>query len=164
MGCDLCASVSLVCKVGGVHCSCCVELPRCSLSHCRAFRTAPARWVHKQQWPRGGTLAACVSADGRSPFYHRFEFLQPWHQYNAYYEFKKQFFLQKEGGDSAQVRPRLLWPAHYRHRGACSRLWGAVGLAPDCRPDAHGVLSNFSTSELNETCRSVEISPILIVR
>ncbi|KAM9194568.1 splicing factor, suppressor of white-apricot homolog isoform 2-T2 [Dugong dugon] len=32
----------------------------------------------------------------------RFEFLQPWHQYNAYYEFKKQFFLQKEGGDSAQ--------------------------------------------------------------
>ncbi|XP_042817303.1 splicing factor, suppressor of white-apricot homolog isoform X1 [Panthera tigris] len=33
----------------------------------------------------------------------RFEFLQPWHQYNAYYEFKKQFFLQKEGGDSAQA-------------------------------------------------------------
>ncbi|XP_049721155.1 splicing factor, suppressor of white-apricot homolog isoform X1 [Elephas maximus indicus] len=32
----------------------------------------------------------------------RFEFLQPWHQYNAYYEFKKQFFLQKEGGDGAQ--------------------------------------------------------------
>ncbi|KAM5239263.1 splicing factor, suppressor of white-apricot homolog isoform 4-T4 [Ctenodactylus gundi] len=35
----------------------------------------------------------------------RFEFLQPWHQYNAYYEFKKQFFLQKEGGDSAQAAP-----------------------------------------------------------
>uniref|UniRef100_G1PHY3 Splicing factor, suppressor of white-apricot homolog n=1 Tax=Myotis lucifugus TaxID=59463 RepID=G1PHY3_MYOLU len=33
----------------------------------------------------------------------RFEFLQPWHQYNPYYEFKKQFFLQKEGGDSAQA-------------------------------------------------------------
>ncbi|XP_024422480.2 splicing factor, suppressor of white-apricot homolog isoform X2 [Desmodus rotundus] len=33
----------------------------------------------------------------------RFEFLQPWHQYNAYYEFKKQFFLQKEGGDGAQA-------------------------------------------------------------
>ncbi|XP_027269635.1 splicing factor, suppressor of white-apricot homolog isoform X6 [Cricetulus griseus] len=33
----------------------------------------------------------------------RFEFLQPWHQYNAYYEFKKQFFLQKEGGSSTQV-------------------------------------------------------------
>ncbi|KAL1768395.1 splicing factor, suppressor of white-apricot-like isoform X1 [Sigmodon hispidus] len=33
----------------------------------------------------------------------RFEFLQPWHQYNAYYEFKKQFFLQKEGGSSIQV-------------------------------------------------------------
>ncbi|XP_013004483.1 splicing factor, suppressor of white-apricot homolog isoform X3 [Cavia porcellus] len=32
----------------------------------------------------------------------RFQFLQPWHQYNAYYEFKKQFFLQKEGGDGAQ--------------------------------------------------------------
>lgn len=27
----------------------------------------------------------------------RFEFLQPWHQYNPYYEFKKNFFLQKEG-------------------------------------------------------------------
>ncbi|XP_031193929.1 splicing factor, suppressor of white-apricot homolog isoform X2 [Mastomys coucha] len=33
----------------------------------------------------------------------RFEFLQPWHQYNAYYEFKKQFFLQKEGGGSIQA-------------------------------------------------------------
>ncbi|KAJ6659075.1 hypothetical protein lerEdw1_019378 [Lerista edwardsae] len=33
----------------------------------------------------------------------RFEFLQPWHQYNAYYEFKKQFFLQKEAGDSSKV-------------------------------------------------------------
>lgn len=32
----------------------------------------------------------------------RFEFLQPWHQYNAYYEFKKQFFLQKETGDSSK--------------------------------------------------------------
>nr|DBA23128.1 TPA: hypothetical protein GDO54_014075 [Pyxicephalus adspersus] len=27
----------------------------------------------------------------------RFEFLQPWHQFNPYYEFKKQFFMQKEG-------------------------------------------------------------------
>ncbi|XP_025914700.1 splicing factor, suppressor of white-apricot homolog isoform X6 [Apteryx rowi] len=32
----------------------------------------------------------------------RFEFLQPWHQYNAYYEFKKQFFLQKESNDNSQ--------------------------------------------------------------
>uniref|UniRef100_A0A8D0L710 Splicing factor, suppressor of white-apricot homolog n=1 Tax=Sphenodon punctatus TaxID=8508 RepID=A0A8D0L710_SPHPU len=32
----------------------------------------------------------------------RFEFLQTWHQYNAYYEFKKQFFLQKESSDSSQ--------------------------------------------------------------
>ncbi|XP_036159340.1 splicing factor, suppressor of white-apricot homolog isoform X3 [Myotis myotis] len=37
----------------------------------------------------------------------RFEFLQPWHQYNPYYEFKKQFFLQKEGGDGAQPRSCL---------------------------------------------------------
>ncbi|XP_060105067.1 splicing factor, suppressor of white-apricot homolog isoform X2 [Heteronotia binoei] len=36
----------------------------------------------------------------------RFEFLQPWHQYNAYYEFKKRFFLQKEASDSSkQVIP-----------------------------------------------------------
>ncbi|KAG8597422.1 hypothetical protein GDO81_002278 [Engystomops pustulosus] len=27
----------------------------------------------------------------------RFDFLQPWHQYNPYYEFKKHFFMQKEG-------------------------------------------------------------------
>ncbi|XP_069612161.1 splicing factor, suppressor of white-apricot homolog isoform X4 [Ranitomeya imitator] len=27
----------------------------------------------------------------------RFEFLQPWHQYNPYYEFKKHFFMQREG-------------------------------------------------------------------
>ncbi|XP_006901035.1 PREDICTED: splicing factor, suppressor of white-apricot homolog [Elephantulus edwardii] len=33
----------------------------------------------------------------------RFEFLQPWHQYNAYYEFKKHVFLQKEGADSSQA-------------------------------------------------------------
>ncbi|KAM6155521.1 splicing factor, suppressor of white-apricot homolog isoform 2-T2 [Rhynchocyon petersi] len=33
----------------------------------------------------------------------RFEFLQPWHQYNPYYEFKKQFFLRKEGGDNTQA-------------------------------------------------------------
>ncbi|EMP40302.1 Splicing factor, suppressor of white-apricot like protein, partial [Chelonia mydas] len=32
----------------------------------------------------------------------RFEFLQPWHQYNPYYEFKKQFFLQKENSDNSQ--------------------------------------------------------------
>ncbi|XP_054853049.1 splicing factor, suppressor of white-apricot homolog isoform X2 [Eublepharis macularius] len=35
----------------------------------------------------------------------RFEFLQPWHQYNAYYEFKKRFFLQKEASDSSKVIP-----------------------------------------------------------
>ncbi|XP_008500983.1 splicing factor, suppressor of white-apricot homolog isoform X2 [Calypte anna] len=35
----------------------------------------------------------------------RFEFLQPWHQYNAYYEFKKQFFLQKENSDNSQGVP-----------------------------------------------------------
>ncbi|XP_069476177.1 splicing factor, suppressor of white-apricot homolog isoform X2 [Ambystoma mexicanum] len=33
----------------------------------------------------------------------RFEFLQPWHEYNPYYEFKKQFFLQKEGGSISQA-------------------------------------------------------------
>ena len=33
----------------------------------------------------------------------RFEFLQPWHQYNPYYEFKKQFFLQKESSDNCQA-------------------------------------------------------------
>ncbi|OCU01956.1 splicing factor, suppressor of white-apricot homolog [Xenopus laevis] len=32
----------------------------------------------------------------------RFDFLQPWHQYNPYYEFKKHFFMQKEGVLSLQ--------------------------------------------------------------
>ncbi|KAI2651473.1 hypothetical protein H4Q32_019577 [Labeo rohita] len=27
----------------------------------------------------------------------RFDFLQSWHQYNSYYEFKKHYFMQKEG-------------------------------------------------------------------
>ncbi|XP_077353391.1 splicing factor, suppressor of white-apricot homolog isoform X3 [Festucalex cinctus] len=27
----------------------------------------------------------------------RFDFLQPWHQYNTYYEYKKNYFMQKEG-------------------------------------------------------------------
>ncbi|KAK7896222.1 hypothetical protein WMY93_021547 [Mugilogobius chulae] len=27
----------------------------------------------------------------------RFDFLLPWHQYNTYYEFKKKYFMQKEG-------------------------------------------------------------------
>ncbi|XP_055009165.1 splicing factor, suppressor of white-apricot homolog, partial [Boleophthalmus pectinirostris] len=29
----------------------------------------------------------------------RFDFLLPWHQYNTYYEFKKKYFMQKEGKD-----------------------------------------------------------------
>lgn len=32
-----------------------------------------------------------------SSFYGRFDFLQSWHQYNTYYEFKKNYFMQKEG-------------------------------------------------------------------
>nr|XP_015221761.1 PREDICTED: splicing factor, suppressor of white-apricot homolog isoform X1 [Lepisosteus oculatus] len=32
----------------------------------------------------------------------RFDFLQSWHQYNAYYEFKKQYFVQKDGGTIAE--------------------------------------------------------------
>ncbi|XP_075424759.1 splicing factor, suppressor of white-apricot homolog isoform X3 [Ascaphus truei] len=35
----------------------------------------------------------------------RFDFLQPWHQYNPYYEFKKHFFMQKEGILNAQPVP-----------------------------------------------------------
>lgn len=30
-------------------------------------------------------------------FQHRFDFLQSWNQYNTYYEFKKNYFMQKEG-------------------------------------------------------------------
>uniref|UniRef100_W5MGI3 Splicing factor, suppressor of white-apricot homolog n=1 Tax=Lepisosteus oculatus TaxID=7918 RepID=W5MGI3_LEPOC len=37
----------------------------------------------------------------------RFDFLQSWHQYNAYYEFKKQYFVQKDGGTIAE--PSFLW-------------------------------------------------------
>ncbi|CAH2295682.1 splicing factor, suppressor of white-apricot homolog isoform X2, partial [Pelobates cultripes] len=37
----------------------------------------------------------------------RFEFLQPWHQYNPYYEFKKHFFMQKEGILNVQTAANL---------------------------------------------------------
>nr|XP_024657153.1 splicing factor, suppressor of white-apricot homolog [Maylandia zebra] len=33
----------------------------------------------------------------------RFEFLQSWHQYNTYYEFKKKYFMQKEGKGLPEV-------------------------------------------------------------
>lgn len=33
----------------------------------------------------------------------RFDFLQPWHQYNIYYEFKKNYFMQKEGRGLSEV-------------------------------------------------------------
>ncbi|KAM9328390.1 uncharacterized protein KZ484_019740 [Pholidichthys leucotaenia] len=33
----------------------------------------------------------------------RFDFLQPWHQYNTYYEFKKNYFMQKEGKVLPQI-------------------------------------------------------------
>lgn len=32
----------------------------------------------------------------------RFDFLLPWHQYNTYYEFKKKYFMQKEGKDQPE--------------------------------------------------------------
>ncbi|KAG9487577.1 hypothetical protein GDO78_007422 [Eleutherodactylus coqui] len=37
----------------------------------------------------------------------RFDFLQPWHQYNPYYEFKKHFFMQKEGTLMSQTSTTL---------------------------------------------------------
>ncbi|XP_076835685.1 splicing factor, suppressor of white-apricot homolog [Brachyhypopomus gauderio] len=33
----------------------------------------------------------------------RFDFLQSWHQYNTYYEFKKHYFMQKEGVNPTEV-------------------------------------------------------------
>ncbi|GAA6086173.1 splicing factor, suppressor of white-apricot homolog, partial [Tachysurus ichikawai] len=33
----------------------------------------------------------------------RFDFLQSWHQYNTYYEFKKHYFMQKEASNQPQV-------------------------------------------------------------
>lgn len=33
-----------------------------------------------------------------------FDFLQSWHQFNSYYEFKKNYFLQKEGRCFPEVR------------------------------------------------------------
>lgn len=38
----------------------------------------------------------------------RFDFLQSWHQYNTYYEFKKNYFMQKEGKGSLEV----LWASY----------------------------------------------------
>nr|XP_057920148.1 splicing factor, suppressor of white-apricot homolog [Doryrhamphus excisus] len=33
----------------------------------------------------------------------RFDFLQPWNQYNSYYEYKKNYFMQKEGKSLAEM-------------------------------------------------------------
>lgn len=91
------APVSRVCKVwggGGVVAPLgVVEI--LGVSHCEVRAGVVGR-----SWG----VAVSVSYWMAQPFsVPRFEFLQPWHQYNAYYEFKKQFFLQKEGGENAQV-------------------------------------------------------------
>lgn len=107
-----------LCHGGVVHPRSCEELSRSFCSRCAAYRA-----VSGQQGPP--LPPARCPVDALSTFrVPRFEFLQPWHQYNAYYEFKKQFFVQKEGGDSAQV------PVH---RGAALRgvvpspLWARSG-------------------------------------
>ena len=56
-------------------------------------------WLVRAEVLQWACLIECLIPS----LFPRFEFLQPWHQYNAYYEFKKQFFLQKEGGENAQV-------------------------------------------------------------
>lgn len=68
----------------------------------------------------------CVCDDPCSPLCGRFEFLQPWHQYNPYYEFKKQFFLQKEGGDGAQV------PAAGGGRAGPGKVCATQGFSARC--------------------------------
>ncbi|XP_036384479.1 splicing factor, suppressor of white-apricot homolog [Megalops cyprinoides] len=57
----------------------------------------------------------------------RFEFLQSWHQYNTYYEFKKHYFMQKEGISLAESGS----PSDNR-----SVLEGAVSAGSGAEPDA----------------------------
>lgn len=109
----------------GIRWSDCVELWRWSVV-AKRLEQRPAR-------TRGGAVGVLVSSGDPFPFsVGRFEFLQPWHQYNAYYEFKKQFFLQKEGGDSAQVPREGRGGIALRPR-ACEGVW----VSPLCSAVVH---------------------------
>lgn len=82
----------------------------------------------------------------------RFEFLQPWHQFNSYYEFKKNYFLQKEGRcfpevpSEATLRPSVLVPAALFPRGhSHSRMIGQVWENPEpIRVGQLGICSAFT--------------------
>lgn len=162
MGCDLCASVSLVCKVGGVH---------GSWWSCRDAHSVTAERLERHQ--RGG----CPSSSGRV--------VAPWQPVCLLTARPLSVTDLSSCSPGTSIMPttslrsssssrRKGATAHRYGRGASGRLMtdtevpalgcGGCGFGPDCRPDAHGVLSNFSTSELNETCRAVEISPTFIVR
>lgn len=63
-------------------------------------------------------------------FPRRFEFLQSWHQYNTYYEFKKNYFMQKEGKGFLQVLPSSVWTQNTRDKNAEPVYLNKVG--PHC--------------------------------
>lgn len=62
-------------------------------------------------------VCVCLFPDGHGGwiisssalFSCRFEFLQSWHQFNSYYEFKKNYFLQKEGRCFPEVCVECVW-------------------------------------------------------
>ena len=90
------APVSWVCKV----CEGVLWLPRGVVEILRVSHCEVRTGLVDQSWGVAVSVSYWMPHLFSVP---RFEFLQPWHQYNAYYEFKKQFFLQKEGGENAQV-------------------------------------------------------------
>lgn len=55
-------------------------------------------------------------------FHCRFDFLQSWNQYNTYYEFKKNYFLQKEGKSMKEVLC------------ACARVRAQILQEKSCSP------------------------------
>uniref|UniRef100_A0A8C4ENI1 Splicing factor, suppressor of white-apricot homolog n=1 Tax=Dicentrarchus labrax TaxID=13489 RepID=A0A8C4ENI1_DICLA len=55
----------------------------------------------------------------------RFDFLQSWHQYNTYYEFKKNYFMQREG----RFLPEVLYASYmYQAKISQSRQQQDVGM------------------------------------
>ncbi|XP_061783089.1 splicing factor, suppressor of white-apricot homolog isoform X1 [Nerophis lumbriciformis] len=56
----------------------------------------------------------------------RFDFLQPWNQYNSYYEYKKNYFMQKEGKSLTEMN-KLQWD----ESGSDSKI-SKASFAPIC--------------------------------
>lgn len=76
-------------------------------------------------------VGGCISSSPAA-FARRFDFLQSWHQFNSYYEFKKNYFLQKEGRCFPEVGPPRGEEASRLLAAAASANPGLILAASSC--------------------------------